>query len=84
MALSGIYLGVFLFTLGPLLAGVEWLRRRGGVERAVLVRMGASVAMAALLLVAYARPYREARAIVGDRQAGEVAIGCRRGSGSSC
>ncbi|MEZ5419685.1 MAG: hypothetical protein R2708_20395 [Vicinamibacterales bacterium] len=73
MALSGIYLGVFLFTLWPVLAGVEWLRRRGAVDRGVVLRAGASVAIAALLLVAYARPYREIRSLVGDRQADEVA-----------
>lgn len=73
MALSGIYLGVFLFTLWPVLAGVEWLRRRGGVDRAVVLRAGASVALAAMLLVVYARPYRQARDLVGDRQPDEVA-----------
>ena len=73
MALSGIYLGVFLFTVWPVLAGVEWLRRRGAVDRAVVLRAAAGVALAAMLLVVYARPYRQARDLVGDRQPGEIA-----------
>ena len=37
--LCGIYAGVFLLTAWPVLAGVEWLRRRGKVPRVALWRL---------------------------------------------
>jgi hypothetical protein len=70
--LSCIYYGVFLLTLWPMLAGVEWLRRRGRVERAVAWRALAGLALAAAVAGVYAVPYQRARAIVGDRPEGDV------------
>ena len=65
--LSCIYYGVFLLTLWPLLAVVEWARRRGRVDRAVAWRAIAGLALAAAVAGVYAVPYQRARAIVGDR-----------------
>ncbi|MGE0814131.1 MAG: hypothetical protein AB7O93_12370 [Vicinamibacterales bacterium] len=70
--MGGIYFGVFLFTLWPILAGVEWLRRRGAVPRPAVVRTLAGVAVAAILVAIYAAPFARARRLVGDR--GEVEV----------
>lgn len=71
---SCIYYGVFLLTVWPVLALVEWLRRRGQVDRAVVGRVVAGLGMAAVVAGLYALPYQRARAIVGDRPAGEVGV----------
>ena len=70
--LSCIYYGVFLFTLWPLLAGVEWVRRRGRVPMAVLWRSGVGLVVAAAIVGIYALPYQRARQAVGDRTDDEV------------
>lgn len=70
--LSCIYYGVFLLTVWPVLALVEWLRRRGQVDRAVVVRVVAGLGIAAVIAGLYAIPYQRARAIVGDRSDGEL------------
>jgi hypothetical protein len=67
-----IYYGVFLFTLWPLLAGVEWLRRRV-LPPGVAWRIAAAVTVAALLVAVYALPFQRVRQQVGDR--GETEIG---------
>jgi hypothetical protein len=71
--LCGIYAGVFLLTAWPVLAGVEWLRRRGDVPRAAMWRLSAALALAAIVIALYARPFQAARAVVGDRGDAEVA-----------
>jgi len=71
--LCGIYAGVFLLTAWPVLAGVEWLRRRGQVPRGALWRLAAGLAVAAVVIALYARPFQAARAVVGDRGDDEVA-----------
>lgn len=70
--LSSIYYGVFFFTVWPILAGVEWLRARPALPRAVLTRTSAAVALAALVAGLYALPYQRARSVVGDRADFEV------------
>ncbi len=65
--LSCIYYGVFLFTVWPLLAAVEWLRRRPVISRAAMVRGGVAVGLAAVVAATYAVPYQRARAVVGER-----------------
>lgn len=70
--LSCIYYGVFLFTLWPVLAGVEGLRRRGRVAWPIVWRLGLAVALAATIAATYGAPYQRARQIVGDRNDGEV------------
>lgn len=70
--LSCIYYGVFLVTLWPLLAGVEWLRRRGRVPLRLLVHAAAGLVLAGIVAGAYALPYQDARRLVGDRGEGEV------------
>lgn len=65
--LSCIYYGVFLFTIWPVLAGLEWLCRRGRLARAVVWRTGVSLGLAAIVLGAYALPYQQARQVVGER-----------------
>jgi hypothetical protein len=67
-----IYYGVFLFTVWPLAAGVEWLRARRTIARPALVRAAAAVALAAIVTGLYARPYQRAREVVGDRFDDEV------------
>lgn len=69
---SCIYYGVFLLTVWPVLALVEWLRRRGQVDRGVVVRVVAGLGIAAVVAGLYALPYQKARAIVGDRPDGEL------------
>lgn len=70
--LSCIYYGVFLFTLWPLAAGVEWLRRRGRVPAGIFWRTVGGLAVATLIVGAYAVPYQRARQTVGDRGDGDV------------
>lgn len=70
--LSCIYYGVYLFTLWPLLAAIEWLRRRGQVARPILWRMAGGLLVAAVVAGAYALPYQRARSTVGDRSDGDV------------
>lgn len=71
--LGGIYYGVFLLTLWPLLVGVEWARRRGAVPRVVILRLSVGVAIAAVMIGAYAEPFQRVRGLVGDRDDVEVA-----------
>ncbi len=68
-----IYYGVFLFTVWPLLAGVEWLRRRGRLPSGMVTRTAAALVLAAVVAGAYALPYQRARQVVGDRGDDEVA-----------
>ena len=70
--LSCIYYGVFLFTLWPLLAGVEWLRTRVVLPRPTLVRVVAALVLSAVVAGTYAAPYQRARQVVGDREDYEV------------
>ena len=70
--LSCIYYGVFLITLWPVFAGVEWLRRRGRVPMRIVLHAGAALALAGVVAGAYAVPYQRARQVVGDRGDGEV------------
>lgn len=71
--LSCIYYGVFLLTLWPVLALVEWLRRKGAVPRAVVARCGAAFAIGAVVAGVYAVPYQRARAVVGERSDADLA-----------
>lgn len=71
--LSCIYYGMFLFTLWPLVAGVEWLRRRRRVPAAIVWRTIGGLTLATLVVGAYAMPYQRARQTVGDRGDGDVA-----------
>ena len=68
-----IYYGVFLFTVWPLFAAVEWLRRRGRLPAGMAMRTSAALVMAAIVAGAYALPYQRARQVVGDRGDDEVA-----------
>ena len=70
--LSCIYYGVFLVTLWPLLAGVEWLRRRGRLPLRIVMHTGAALALAGVIAGAYSVPYQRARQVVGDRGDSEV------------
>ena len=70
--LCSIYYGVFLFTVWPLLAGLEWLRARPVVTRATLTRGIVALGLAAAVAGAYAVPYQRARQIVGERSDLEV------------
>jgi hypothetical protein len=70
--LSCIYYGVFLITLWPLLAVVEWLRRRGRVPIRIVMHAGAALALAGVVAGAYSLPYQRARQQVGDRGDTEV------------
>lgn len=72
--LGGIYQGVFLFTLLPILVGVEWIRRRGAVPRATAVRLSAGVAVAAVMIGVYAAPFQRVRQLLGDREDSEIAM----------
>ena len=70
--LCGIYAGVFLLTVWPVVAGVEWLRRRGKVPRMALWRLAGGLGLAAVVIALYGQPFQAARAIVGDRGDEEV------------
>ncbi|MCC6989318.1 MAG: hypothetical protein IT181_09990 [Acidobacteria bacterium] len=70
--LSCIYYGVFLITLWPILAGVEWLRRRGRVRLRIVMHAGAALALAGVVAGAYSVPYQRARQVVGDRDDSDV------------
>jgi hypothetical protein len=70
--LSCIYYGVFLITLWPILAAVEWLRRRGRVPLRTVMHAGAALALAGVVAGAYSLPYQRARQVVGDRGDGEI------------
>lgn len=67
-----IYYGVFLVTVLPVVAGVEWLRVRPTLSRQVLVRGAAWLAAAALVAGVYSLPYQRARAVVGDRPDSDI------------
>ncbi len=67
-----IYYGVFLFTIWPLLAGVEWLRARPELGRATVRRGAVALGLAALVAGVYALPYQRARQVVGEREDYEV------------
>ncbi len=71
--LCGIYAGVFLLTAWPVLAGVEWLRRRGNMPWGSVWRLAAGLALAGVVIAAYAWPFQQIRAVVGDRGDEEVA-----------
>lgn len=70
--LTCVYYGVFLLTIWPLLAAVEWLRSRPRRQWRGLVRGVGWVAAAAMVAALYAVPYQRARAVVGDRPDFEV------------
>jgi hypothetical protein len=70
--LTCIYYGVFLITIWPLVAAVEWLRSGYRLPRATLLRVVAWLVAAVALAGAYAVPYQRARAVVGDRPDDEV------------
>jgi hypothetical protein len=70
--LSCIYYGVYLLTIWPIAAAVEWLRGRPAIPRAALERTGAWIAVAVLAAAFYGLPYQRARAVVGERDEGEV------------
>ena len=70
--LCSIYYGVFLFTVWPLLAGLEWLRARPRLPRATLTRGVVALGLAAVVAGAYAVPYQRARQVVGERSDLEV------------
>lgn len=72
--LSCIYYGVFLFTLWPLMAGVEWLRLRVVLPAATLRRGVVALVGAALVAGLYALPYQQARKVVGERDDWEVRV----------
>ena len=67
-----IYYGVFLFTVWPMVAGLEWLRTRPRLDGATVRRGAVALALAALVAGAYAVPYQRARQLVGDRSDVEV------------
>ena len=70
--LSCIYYGVFMITLWPLLAGLEWVRTRPPLSRAgwSSPRPGGDRRGGRRRL--YAIPYQRARAVVGDREDFEI------------
>ena len=70
--LCSIYYGVFLFTVWPLLAGLEWLRARPMIVRVTLTRGVVALGLAAAVVGAYAVPYQRARQVVGERSDVEV------------
>ena len=65
--LCSIYYGVFLFTVWPLIAGLEWLRTRPRIAAATRTRAAVALGCAALVAGAYAVPYQRARQVVGER-----------------
>ncbi len=67
-----IYYGVFLFTVWPLMAGLEWLRTRPVIAPATRTRAAVALGCAALVAGAYALPYQRARQVVGERSDVEV------------
>ncbi|MEP7116408.1 MAG: hypothetical protein ABI880_02430 [Acidobacteriota bacterium] len=67
-----IYFGIFLVTVWPLLAGIEWLRARPVLSRATLARVAVAIGLAGIVAGAYAVPYQRARKIVGDRDDAET------------
>lgn len=67
-----IYYGIFLFTVWPLLAGLEWLRARPHLPRATMTRGVVALGLAAVVAGAYALPYQRARQVVGERSDEEV------------
>ena len=67
-----IYYGVFLFTIWPIAAGVEWLRTRVPLAGATVRRGVLALGLAAIVAGAYAVPYQRVRQVVGDRQDAEV------------
>ena len=67
-----IYYGVFLFTIWPLLAGIEWLRTRPPLPWVLVRRAAVWVCAATAVVGLYALPYQRARAVVGDREEYEV------------
>lgn len=67
-----IYYGVFLFTVWPMVAGIEWLRTRSRLDGVTMRRGAAALALAALVAGVYAAPYQRARRLVGDRSDVEV------------
>jgi hypothetical protein len=70
--LSCIYYGVFMITLWPLLAGLEWVRTRPPLPRRLIVTAAAWMLAAVVVAGAYAIPYQRARAVVGDREDFEI------------
>jgi len=70
--LTCIYYGVFLLTIWPLLAAVEWLRARPRLPWRQVGRGAGWLAAAAIVAALYAVPYQRARAVVGDRPDFEV------------
>ena len=70
--LCSIYYGVFLFTVWPLLAGLEWLRACPVIARVTLTRGVVALGLAAAVAGAYAVPYQRARQVVGERSDLEV------------
>jgi hypothetical protein len=70
--LSSIYYGIFLATLVGLAALLLILSDRRAPLLQVAKALGPGVAIAAIVCAAYARPYVQVRARVGDRPVGEV------------
>jgi hypothetical protein len=67
-----IYYGVFMITVWPIMAGIEWLRTRPPLARPVVLRAATWLIVAGVVAGAYALPYQRARAIVGERDDDEV------------
>ena len=70
--LSCIYYGVFMITLWPLLAGLEWVRTRPPLSRRLVVTSAGWMLAAVVVAGVYAIPYQRARAVVGDREDFEI------------
>ena len=67
-----IYYGLFLITVWPVMAGIEWLRTRPTLPRSTVLRAATWLVAAGVVAGAYSLPYQRARAIVGDRDDDEV------------
>ncbi len=67
-----IYYGVFMITIWPVMAGIEWLRTRPLLPRPLVLRAATWLLAAGVVAAVYSLPYQRARAIVGERDDDEV------------
>jgi hypothetical protein len=72
--LSSVYLTVFFATILVVLAPLLLLGGPPAVRRRALVALAAGAVLALTIVALYMLPYRAARAVVGERDAGEQAL----------